>query len=53
MSRPSKKDIKAALEKLREPKTGPEGKGPVGGSDIAKPTGKAPNKNNRIRKQGV
>ena len=49
MKRPSKKEIRAAIEKLHEPHKG----GPAEiEHNAAKPEAKKPNKN-RIRKQGV
>lgn len=48
MKRPSKKDIKAAVEKLKEHKGGSY----LPDRSVPKVEGKKPNKN-RIRKQGI
>jgi hypothetical protein len=49
MKKPSKKEIRERLEKLREDKPGAPGTTPP---PVGKPEPKKPNKN-RIRKQGV
>jgi hypothetical protein len=51
MSRPSKKDIKAALDKLREKPTGQSDGGFQDGGDSSKLSDKKSSQ--RIRKQGV
>jgi|GEM_PF-2060843 len=51
MERPSKKDIKAAVDGLKSPKQSSAGTGGDTSGPSA-PSGKKPNKN-RIRKQGV
>lgn len=51
MQRPSKKEIKAALERLKEPGPNTSGTNPPGYSGPTE-SAKKPNKN-RIRKQGV
>lgn len=48
MKRPSKKEIREAVQKLKDVKTETNISEPT----VAKPEGKKPNKN-RIRKQGI
>jgi hypothetical protein len=50
MERPSKKEIKAALDRLKAPNA--SSSSPTGGENGPAPTAKKSNKN-RIRKQGV
>ena len=48
MNRPSKKEIKAALDKMKEPKTGTSGP-----DYVERPLETKKSNKNRIRKQGV